>query len=62
MDKEEAFKLYMSWIDLIQREGKNLSDWEHSFVQSLKRQLREGRNLSDKQVSILEKIYADKTP
>ncbi len=61
-DREQLHKLHLGWVGTIQREGLNLTEWEINFVLSLKNQLLQGRVLSEKQVEILERIYADKTP
>lgn len=42
-------------------EGK-LSDWESSFVTSIKDQFDRSGHLSPKQIEILERIYIEKVP
>jgi hypothetical protein len=49
-------------LEAIERTGVNLTVWEESFVESLRTQRNAGRALSEKQVEILERIYADRTP
>lgn len=49
-------------LETIERAGVNLTVWEENFVESLRTQLTAGRDLSDKQVEILERIYAKRTP
>lgn len=53
---------YFHWLETIEEQGRGLSVWEEEFVASVASQLDQGRSLSDKQVQILERIYAEKTP
>lgn len=59
--KEELRILYKSWADKCMEERHKLNDWERKFVIDIRLQLMEKGSLSEKQVTILEKIYADKT-
>lgn len=52
--------LYM--YDYITSEGRNLTKWEEDFISSIGTQLENGRELSERQLEILERIYAEKTP
>ena len=49
------------WINTINEEGRNLSKWELSFMESITDQFSRSNTVSDKQEEILERIYADKT-
>jgi hypothetical protein len=49
-------------LETIERTGVNLTEWEETFVKSLRRQLSLGRPFTEKQIPILERIYAEKTP
>lgn len=49
------------WINQVNEEGKNLSKWELSFMESITDQFERKRWLSDRQEEILERIYAEKT-
>lgn len=60
MTKEELYRLHLEWIDRCEL-SDNLSEWEESFVASVKEQLLRKGSISSRQVEILEKIYADKT-
>jgi hypothetical protein len=60
MDKAEAYKVHHEWIDKSLASDK-LTEWEQTFIESLKEQLERKGSLSPRQVEILEKIYADKT-
>lgn len=40
---------------------KDLTEWEDSFVSSIRQQLAYKGELSDRQFEILERIYAEKT-
>ena len=50
------------WVDAIQDQGRGLSEWEESFVDSCIRQFKAKGSLSDKQCDILERIYSERTP
>ena len=52
------------WIEEIQARGRHLTEWEETFVESVKAQLDRTGSLSDKQLDWLERIYiyADQTP
>lgn len=47
-------------INLIQKDGRGVNDWEKVFIESIKLQLQT-RELSDKQIIILDRIYTEKT-
>jgi hypothetical protein len=49
-------------LETIERNGVNLTVWEESFVESLRTQRSAGRDLSEKQLQMLERIYAERTP
>lgn len=49
-------------LETVLREGVNLTTWEESFIESLSTQLGLGRSLTEKQLAILERIYAERTP
>lgn len=51
----------LSWISTLDKEGKNLTPWEKSFLLSVMRQRKRGTLLTSKQLNILESIYAEKT-
>jgi len=42
--------------------GRNLTNWENSFLESISDQLTRTGSLSEKQEEILERIYVDKVP
>jgi hypothetical protein len=44
----------------LEKHGKNLSEWETTFVDSLSQQMRRGRSLSEKQIDKLRKIHEEK--
>lgn len=50
------------WINTIQVKGRGLTEWEENFVESVSRQFDKKGTLSDKQIEILERIYAERTP
>ena len=55
-------KVLDGWIDTITAVGRNLTEWEIEFVDSVGQQLDDTGTLSPKQEAILERIYAEKTP
>lgn len=50
------------WLEQIRLHGKNLTKWEEDFIDSVADQFSQRRSISDKQETILERIYAEKTP
>lgn len=51
-----------NFIDALQTPHKPLSPWEESFLESITDQWETKQWLSDRQLEILERIYAEKTP
>ena len=49
-------------ITTIQEEGRNLTDWEENFIESIADQFETRGTVSDRQEEILERIYSEKTP
>ena len=58
MDKD-TIEYYLSTLET---EGRNLTKWEEDFLRSIRHQFDINRSLSEKQLEILERIYAEKTP
>ncbi len=50
------------WFGVIETDSDGLTEWEEEFVESTAAQFARRGTLSDKQVEILERIYAEKTP
>ena len=50
------------WIESVNSEGRGLTTWELSFMESITDQFERSGSLSDRQEEILERIYAEKTP
>lgn len=50
------------WVDLIQTEGRGLTDWEKQFIANVAGQLHYEGGISERQEEILEGLYAEKTP
>ena len=57
----ELHNLIMHMFEKIEKEASGLSDWEDSFINSIKKQYEEKGYLSVKQRDILERIYSEKT-
>ena len=58
----ETEKLKISeWLELVNTEGRNLTAWELSFMESITDQFERWETLSERQIEILERIYAEKT-
>lgn len=51
-----------SWLDLCNEHVDRLTKWEQDFIASLTEQFDAGRTLTERQLEILERIYAAKTP
>jgi hypothetical protein len=56
------YEIVKRQIDKIQNEGRDLTDWEKSFIKSIVTQFKNGRVLSSRQLEIVDRIYTDKTP
>ncbi len=50
------------WIEKILTEGRNVTKWESSFVESVADQLDRSSHLSPDQIDTLERIYTERTP
>ena len=50
------------FIETIQEDGVNVTKWEEDFLESVAEQLELRGSLSEKQIEILDRIYAEKTP
>lgn len=50
------------FIEKINSEARGLSKWQSDFMDSITEQWNERHSLSERQVEVLERIYADKTP
>lgn len=50
------------FVDEIRENGTNVSKWEADYVDSVADQLERTGRLSDRQVEILDRIYAERTP
>ena len=61
MSRQETDE-HKRWVECIKTEGCRLTPWEEQFVSDIGDRLDSGYTLSDRQVEILERIYAEKTP
>ena len=50
------------WIERINTEGWDLTEWELGFMADITEQWDRSGQLSEKQIEIIERIYANKTP
>ena len=50
------------WIETVNDLGRNLTDWEIQFMESITDKFYRTDHISDREEEILEGIYADKTP
>lgn len=55
-------KVIQHFIDTVNEDGMDLTAWELNFMESITEQFEKYKKLSFKQVEILERIYANKTP
>ena len=60
MDKADLFRLHHQWIADCEASDK-LTEWEVSFLASIKKFLDDKGSLTPKQVEVLERIYASKS-
>ena len=59
----ERFDVVAEWIRIVNEEAhKPLTDWEQSFMESVTDQFDRTGRISERQLEILERIYAEKTP
>jgi len=56
------YRQQYEWMEKINKEGVNLSEWELEFMKKISSLLIHGFKLSDKQAEVLENIYAKRTP
>jgi len=50
------------WLEACEEYAERLTKWEQDFVESLREQWDRRGSLSERQLEILERIYAEKTP
>lgn len=50
-----------SWIDRVNSEARNLTDWEEEFMESITEKMQTYGSLTSSQINTLERIYANKT-
>jgi len=48
------------WIDQINDNGVNLSEWEKNFMISITDQFERSGSVSERQEEIIERIYTDR--
>lgn len=49
-------------FDALANPNEELTEWEDTFVESVRKQWKQNRELSIRQKDILERIYDEKTP
>lgn len=59
-NQDPRLKYAEDWLNSIIDSGKDLTDWELEFVDSVTKQLEEKSWLSEKQIDRIEKIYTEK--
>jgi hypothetical protein len=52
---------YLTMLDDCEKRESRLTDWERSFVDSLRRQIEQGRRPSAKQIETLDSCWARAT-
>lgn len=52
---------YMTMIEDCENRSEYLTDWEATFLDSIKMQLVEGRSLSTKQIETIDRIWEKAT-
>lgn len=61
MPARQSTTVLRDWIERVNDEGKNLSQWELEFMESITDQFDRTRSLSPSQEEHLERIYATRT-
>ena len=61
-DNEQPPDVLKEWIDSVNTEGRNLTNWELGFMASITEQFELTNRLTERQAEVLERIYAHKTP
>jgi hypothetical protein len=54
------YEIVRDWIDRINDEGVNLTEWEIQYMESVTDQFDRRGSISDKQEEIVERIYVEK--
>ena len=62
MPKAPDEKTLRHWIDTCRDMGRDLTEWEEEFLSNVDGQLSQNGGLSPRQIEIIERIYAEKTP
>lgn len=62
MDDRELHDLINHMFEMIEKHCSTLTDWEDTFITSIRNQFEQRGTLSVKQRDILERIYSEKTP
>ena len=57
-----SVSVLIGWAERCSNEGRNLTQWELQFIDSIYDQLISVGSLSQKQEEILERIYTTKVP
>lgn len=52
---------YITLLDDCEKREQRLSDWERSFVDSLRRQIEQGKRPSAKQIEVLDEVWESAT-
>ncbi len=55
-----AAEIIDDWIERINTEGRNLTEWEKSFMESITAHWDATGFLSEKQLEVVERIYTNK--
>ncbi len=58
---KQPIEILRQWIECIEEEGRGVTDWERSFVESVSEQLERRGTLTDAQIDTIETIYAART-
>ena len=61
ISKRQTAEILRSWIECVNDEGRGLTNWEKSFMESITEQFDLSGSLSPAQEQALERIYASRT-
>jgi hypothetical protein len=62
LSADQKLALWLGWVHAIEDEGRDVTEWELSFVDDMKEKLMDDFPLTPAQSGKLEQIYTERTP